>query len=88
MDVNQVKNGLKVLTNEELGETTGMLVAPRFLEARVPSTEGVVRQIVPGHGGDVWCVEHPNGFVGAYSSTEFNPLTDAAMPDGRAQAEE
>ena len=88
MNVNQVKEGLRVQTNNELGKSGGMSVAQKHLEARAPSTEGTVRGCVPGHGGDVWWVEHSNGAVGAYCFDEFSPLKDASMPNGREEAKE
>lgn len=33
---------------------------------RKPATDGEV----PGHGGDVWWVSHPDGSVGAYTYTD------------------
>ena len=54
-----------------------MLIAQRRLDERVPDTDGVMRGWVPGHGGDVWWVEHEDGTVGAYTSHE---VTDRRPP--------
>jgi hypothetical protein len=73
MNLNSVKPGLSVKTSFNLGSTRGMLIAQKHLDARKPNAEGVIKGWVPGHGGDVWWVEHKDGSVGAYSFDEFNP---------------
>lgn len=50
----------------KLDSTTGMLIADRHLQARRVGATGIVRNYVPGHGGDVWFVEHDDGSIGAY----------------------
>jgi hypothetical protein len=42
-----------------LGSTKGMCIAEKHLAARRLDI-GVLRHYVPGHGGDVWFVEHQN----------------------------
>jgi hypothetical protein len=54
-----------------LKDTLGMLVAPRHLTARRPHALGTLLGYVPGHGGDVWWVQHKDGQIGAYSLTEL-----------------
>lgn len=65
------ENGARVVTHAELGSTSGMTVNSRHIEARRPSAKGVIRGWVPGHGGDVWWVEHEDGAVGAYCFDEL-----------------
>src|SRR5262249_12077501 len=67
-----LRNGTRVVTNATLDSTRGLMVVPRALEARRPSTPGLVVGIVPGHGGDVyWVRHHADGVVAAYCFTEF-----------------
>lgn len=51
----------------------------QHLECRRPSAKGTIRGWVPGHGGDVWWVEHEDGTVGAYcfDELEFTPEEQA-----------
>jgi hypothetical protein len=66
----------RVVTNESFlpGATRGFLVAERHLRARRTNAVGVVMGYVPGHGGDVWWVQHhDDGTVGAYLDSEFEP---------------
>lgn len=86
MKLGDVKVGLEVRTNDELSTTTGMTVHERHLEARVPSTDGVVTGHVTGHGGDVFWVVHSNNQIAAYAFTEFSPLKDAQMPTPPSKA--
>ena len=69
------ENGSQVVTHGHLGSTAGMMVAARHRGCRRPSAKGTVRGRVPGHGGDVWWVEHEDGTVGAYcfDELEFTP---------------
>lgn len=66
--------GTKVITHETLGSITGMLVKPQHLDARRPSTVGTIGGWVPGHGGDVYWVEHDTVAgkpIAVYCFTEF-----------------
>ena len=63
--------GQSVKTVGVLHATTGMLIAPKHLVVRAPDAEGVIKGFVPGHGGDVWWVEHENGDIAAYSVGEM-----------------
>lgn len=82
MNLSEIKPGLKVKTNQTLGETTGMLIKQKHLDARRPDAKGVVRRYVPSHGGDVWFVAHgnaPDGSeIGAYCFDEFELAGTAA----------
>lgn len=70
--MNLPKFGAKVRTKPQLGNTLGMMINPRHLQARRPNAEGTYIGFVPGHGGDVWWVEHGPEDVAAYC---FNELT-------------
>ena len=72
MDINKVEDGMRVKTNPQLGETTGMLVVQKHLDACQPNKEGVLGGYVPGHGGDVWWVRHDDGTTGVYVFDEFD----------------
>lgn len=74
MNADLVTPGLKIRTNHKLGSTQGYCVVPKHLEARKPSIEGVIRQYVPGHGGDVWFVGHDDGAIGVYCYDEFESI--------------
>ena len=88
-----LKSGTKVLTNSELDTTKGMMVNPLYLGARKVNATGVVLGPVPGHGGDVYWVDHgeeKNDDIAVYCFTEFElasistgvPELDQAMSDG------
>ncbi len=73
-----LESGTRIVTHDELGETTGMLIHERHLKARKPSALGMIGSYVPGHGGDVYFVRHGEGDarsdpcpVAAYCYTEF-----------------
>lgn len=60
----------------KLQETTGWFVNPEYLSVRKAGITGVVSDHVPGHGGDVWWIEHDNStVVGAYGLEEFEVIT-------------
>ncbi len=73
MNLDAVKSGIRVKTTA-LGDTKGMLIKEKHLEVRREGLTGTVKSYVPGHGGDVWFVQHDNSEeVGAYCFTEFEP---------------
>lgn len=71
MQLDNIKAGINIVTNDSLESTRGMLVAERHLAARRPGIQGVIKCYVPGHGGDVWAIEHDDGSVAVYVYTEF-----------------
>ena len=74
MDCNDVKPNLRVRTTE-LGETKGMMVVQRHLQCRKEGVAGVVLNAIPGHGGDVWFVQHEGSEdVGAYVFDELEKI--------------
>jgi hypothetical protein len=79
MNDSEVKIGMLVKIGK-LGETTGMFVKPRHLECRTEGVIGTVKEMVPGHGGDVWWVAHDDSDdVGAYVYTEMEPAHNSAI---------
>lgn len=71
MDLNDVKPGLSVKVTA-LGSTGGMIIAAKHLICRRVGVKGTVKNWVPGHGGDVWYIQHENSpDVGAYVFNEF-----------------
>lgn len=68
--------GTKIKTHETLGQTKGFLIRQDYLDNRKPNTEGTIRGIVGGHGGDVYWVENEDHSIAAYMFTEFE-LVDA-----------
>ena len=81
MELSEVKTGLKIRTTK-LGTTKGMLIQESYLDARRPGADGAVLGYVPGHGGDVWWVEHEDGTVAAYTFYEFGPLEPHSATPG------
>ena len=66
-----VKPGLRVKTIK-LGNITGMFIVPKHLDVRREGVVGTIKDYVPGHGGDVWFVQHEGtDEVGAYIFTEM-----------------
>lgn len=71
MKTKDIKVGIHVRIGK-LNPTTGMFVKRRHLDCRKEGTQGTVMGYVPGHGGDVWWVEHDGcDDVGAYSVLEM-----------------
>jgi len=71
MDCNEIKPDLRVKTTK-LNDTEGMLINQKHLAVRRESVTGTVKSYVPGHGGDVWFVQHDNSEeIGAYCYTEL-----------------
>lgn len=77
MDCNAVREGMRVRTTK-LGDTLGMMINAKHILVRRAGVIGVVRSYVPGHGGDVWFVQHENSDeVGAYVFDEIEPVEAA-----------
>jgi hypothetical protein len=64
----------------KLGSTQGMLVAEKHLVARQANSKGRLLNWVPGHGGDVWAVDHGGRRIAVYSIDEIKPTTPPAVP--------
>ncbi len=76
MELDKVKVGLRVKITQ-LGDTKGIYVKPKHLKCRKLGVTGTVLNYVPGHGGDVWWVEHDkDSQVGAYAFDEFEEVKD------------
>ena len=58
-----------------LGSTDGFLIHANNMANRKVGAVGTVTSYVPGHGGDVWFVEHDGGLVGAYCYDELRPVS-------------
>lgn len=63
--------GTTVITHYELEDTKGFLIVPKNIAARKANVKGVIAYPVPGHGGDVYFVDHADGSCGAYCWSEF-----------------
>lgn len=73
MDCDTVKPGLKVKTIK-LGDTVGMIIAPKHLSVRREGVMGTVKAHIPNHGGEVWFVKHEGSDeIGAYVYDEIEP---------------
>lgn len=68
--------GTRVLTNETLGPTTGMMVPGRHIAQRRPACRGTINGVVGGHGGDVYWVLHEHSTaVAPYCWSEFEVVS-------------
>lgn len=67
--------GLCVRTRPLLLNTIGFIVHQKHLDARKRYIIGTVRRWVPGHGGDVWFVQHNDKSIGAYLTSELGETT-------------
>ena len=79
MDVNKIKSGMKVKV-VSLGSTMGMLIHEKHLSIREVGKEGIVKNWVPGHGGDVWAITQDNG-VACYCYDEIEEVEDIVKPN-------
>ena len=70
----ELRQGMRVKTVPRLHSTDGLLVHQKHLAARDNNKVGTLINWVPGHGGDVWFVEHEDSSIAAYSFTEFVTL--------------
>ena len=66
-----MKAGDMVKTVVMLETADGILVVKKHLDARRANCKGRLLNWVPGHGGDVWFVQHESDDIAAYSITEF-----------------
>ena len=75
MRLDDIKPEIRVRIGTLLG-TDGMLIVPKFLEARREGAIGKIKGSAPGHKGDVWWVEHEDtpGEFAAYMFDEFEPF--------------
>lgn len=72
-------HGTVVRTHPTLESSVGMNVAPCFISRRQANAFGVIQCVAPGHGGDVYMVEHADSAVWApYCWSEFE--LDGAPP--------
>lgn len=66
---------MKIVTIDKLESTDGMMIHAKHLNERRASTPGRLLDYVPGHGGDVWFVEHEGAAVAAvYSLAEMREV--------------
>ncbi len=75
MKLDDVKVGLHVRTNSQLGSTLGFMVVENNMNARRPDATGILIGYIPGHGGDCWWLKHGDETVAAYCFDEFEMLS-------------
>ena len=68
-----IQPGMKVKIVSDDG-TEGMFVNPQYIQNRKIGMTGIVKGWVPGHGGDVWFVEHDDNSVAVYCFTELKKI--------------
>lgn len=66
-----LNSGTKVRTHEKLDPVVGMMVADKHIMARRTGADGEIIGYVPGHGGDVYWVQHDGGEAAVYCFSEF-----------------
>lgn len=86
MYISQIREGMTVKTAATLGSTMGFLIHSRHINARRTDAVGKLRSWVPGHGGDVWWVEHADGQVAAYAYDEFDEFSPDNNPAPEVEA--
>jgi hypothetical protein len=71
------KEDLRIKTANVLESTQGMIVPVTNLNNRKPGMLGRITGYVPGHGGDVWWVEHDEDhLIAPYSVMEMSELAE------------
>lgn len=55
----------------DIKKTIGLFVGKDLLANRYLNAEGTVLCHVPGHGGDLWCVEQTDGSQAVYMTWEM-----------------
>lgn len=74
MQLEMIEAGKRVRVSH-LEDTTGFIIADRHIDCRKAGMTGTIRSYVPGHGGDVWFVDHDaSDDIGAYCFTELEAL--------------
>ena len=69
-----LEKGFPVRTHAALESPVGMVVPPANLAARKAGAQGTIAGVVPGHGSDVYWVQHEAGEpLAPYCYTEFEP---------------
>lgn len=71
-DGQRITVGMRVKVGK-LESTMGFIVREKHMKVRKTGVTGTVRCYVPGHGGDVWFIQHDDGAIGAYGTDEFEP---------------
>lgn len=72
--MDKYESGLRVRITKDEG-TMGMMIAAKNLNNRAVGKTGKVKGYAPGHGGDVWWIEHDDGSgAAAYCHTEFEEI--------------
>lgn len=79
MNLRGVKEGIKVKTNDKLGNSEGM--PAKFIATRKANQTGVVKGFFMATGGDLWAVQHENGEKAVYCYTEFEEVSDGTEYD-------
>lgn len=70
-DLNQYPKPGQLVRILELRPTTGFICGPKVMQYRQSNVDAVAISHVPGHGGDVWVLQHGDGTQAVYSIDEF-----------------
>jgi len=54
----------------------GYTVSAKHLKARRMGNTGIVREMIPGHGGEVFAVQHNDRSIAVYRHDEFEPCRE------------
>lgn len=73
-----LKPGTRIQVHDELDPTgtVGVFVSDIYLNQRHAGKTGTLWGFVPGHGGDIYWVEHDDGSRAVYGWREFELLEE------------
>ncbi len=74
MPSDKVMPGLSVRVERRLGSMEGWYIKKRVLARRTGGVRGTVWGHVPGHGGEVWWVQHTDGDMAPYAYDELKAV--------------
>jgi len=68
-----LRDGTPIITNTDVKpiKQAGVLVKDKYIQTRKPGAPGTILGCVPGHGGDIYWVEHEEGNIAVYGWPEF-----------------
>lgn len=81
MNNNDVKQYMQIKTVAQLDSLDDLDIPEKNRITRKPNAVGKVVSMVPGLGGDVWWVTHPDGGTAVYSCKEFEPYKTPSLQE-------
>ena len=83
MATSTMNKGTPVIT-KKLQSTTGIIANAEYLNNRRADMPGTIWGWLPGHGGDVWVIQHEHGDA-VYFTEEFEPTANSHQPTANSQ---